>query len=153
MKKKFIVFSFVFYSCIAINVIGCGGSTFTSEEKKEIQRFKKSIQLWQEAKEVLYVANKDKPVGTISTISESTLKDYVGRLSKALQEAQMVSADLLAKIHPDLPLNYYSLYVECLKQQIRGFSNHAPMSQLMGQMLEAKWIDWYDQHYKEFESA
>jgi hypothetical protein len=126
----------------------CATSHITSQDKKEIEHFKKAQKLFLKSSRYLKkITSGDAIVGSMS---EDERNAYIKMLVDTLTEAKSVSDDVLAKIHPKLPTAYNSIFIPCLENQLRGFRDFDPEASIKGTILHNEWIDWWNAHYKEF---
>jgi len=134
---------------IPILVLACGKVSFTSQEMKEVEHFKRSQTLF--IKSSRYLKELTKNTVRVGSMSEGERNTYIKMLMETLAEAKSVSNSTLAKIHPKLPSSYNSIFILCIENKLRGFKDFDPKASIQGTKLHNTWIDWWNAHYKEFE--
>jgi len=126
----------------------CAKGSITSQEKREVEHFKKAHRLWLEGSRYLNkITSGDFVVGSMSETERNT---YIKMLVDTLTEANLVSDITLSKIHPLLPSAYLSIFIPCLENKLRGFRDFDPAASVKGTILHNEWIDWWNAHYLEF---
>jgi len=119
------------FALILVFVLGCNNSpkvTWTDEEKSNMTHY--------------YRAKDYHTQGAliVNRPGSNTFTDAEGKAIKrarelALQEAQLVRDDVLAKAHPDLPHHWREEFQKGLELESQGGS-------IRGQVLIDKFIDW-----------
>ena len=139
---------FIIILAILIVALACGKSAVTPQEMKEINHFKKAQTSFLEASRYLKGLTKDTVL--VGSMSESERDTYIRMLMETLIEARSVSDSTLAKIHPELPSAFRSIFIPCIENKLRGFRDFDSKASMQGTELHNNWIDWWNAHYKEF---
>ena len=139
-----------FLILLAILIVGfaCGKSSLTPQEMKEIEHFKKAQTSFLESSR--YLKELTKGTVLVGSMGEGERNTYINMLMETLTEAKSVSDSTLAKIHPELPSAFRSIFIPCIENKLRGFRDFDPRASVQGTELHNEWIDWWNAHYKEF---
>ena len=133
---------------ILIVDFACGKASLTPQEMKEITHFKKAQTSFLESSR--YLKELTKGTALVGSMSEGERNTYIKMLTETLTEANSVSDSTLAKIHPELPSAFRSIFIPCIESKLSGFRNFDPRASVQGTQLHNEWIDWWNEHYKEF---
>jgi hypothetical protein len=133
---------------ILVFAFACGKSSLTPQELKEIKHFKTAQKSFLESSRYLRELTKDTVL--VGSMGESERNTYIKMLMETLTEAKSVSDSTLAKIHPELPSTFRSIFMPCIDNKLRGFRDFDPGASVQGTELHNAWIDWWNAHYKEF---
>lgn len=133
---------------IFVVALACGKGSFNHQEVEEIKHFKNAQKSFLKSSRYL----KDLTKGTIlvGSISEKERNTYIKMLTETLTEAKSVSDSTLAKIDPELPVAFRSIFIKCIENKLIGFRDFDPKASIQGTELHNKWIDWWNAHYKKF---
>jgi hypothetical protein len=126
-------------ACLAAALaLGCG--KWTSDEQTQIDAFRTSVVKAQEA-------TGGQGAGV------ALAPEAIGRASAAVREAiaaaDTVTDPLLARLHPELPVQYRTRFVPGLRlrlEALEALAAGAPITarELEWQVLMAEWGDWYE---------
>lgn len=146
-KYIFIISAFLLPSLMA----SCSDDPETVKFKEEIKQFRQAQSTFLEAnKYINKITSGDSAIGTIS---EDQRKKYLSILENSLNHAKSVSKKTLSKLHPKLPNAYNSIFIPCLENEINGIKTFDYKASVQSQILNDKWIDWWNSHYKEFKNV
>lgn len=148
MKKSIYAATLVFPLTIFLCLFACEKAFLTSQEIKEIDHFKKAQASFLESNK--YLKELTQHAGSIGVMSEDERNTYIEMLMDTLAEAKSVSDSTLEKIHSELPSAYRSIFVPCIENKLRGFKNYTLQANIKGVELHNAWVDWWNDHYKEF---
>lgn len=140
----------LFLIILAILIVGfaCGKGSVTPQEMKEIEHFKKAQTSFLESSR--YLRELTKGTVLVGSMSEGERNTYIKMLMETLTEAKSVSDSTLAKIHPELPSAFRSIFIPCIENKLSGLRDFDPRASVQGTELHNEWIDWWNAHYKEF---
>lgn len=62
----------------------------------------------------------------------------------ALNHAQQVRDEVLAKAHPDLPLHFHSEYQRSIELTLEAFASGDNAKSIKAGMLHDRWVDWWN---------
>lgn len=140
----------LFLIILAMLIVGfaCGKGSLTHQEMQEIKHFKKAQASFLESSR--YLKELTKGTVLVGSMSEGERNTYIKMLMETLTEAKSVSDSTLAKIHPELPSAFRSIFIPCIENELSGFRDFDPRASIQGSQLHDQWIDWWNAHYKEF---
>lgn len=117
-------------------IIGCDDKTpqqWTQSEKENIIHFIKSVHLVDQAEN--------------ARGKRAMRKMY----EQAIEQAETVTDDILAKAHPDLPKYYREYFEKGANLRIIAWRDGRSDLDQEGKDLMAKWTEWYQSHRKEID--
>ncbi len=126
-----------------------------SQEQKEVKTFRQAYHGFLEANRYLKKITSQ-PAETsasgveLGSVSKKESNTYIKMLADTLNQANSVSDAVLAKIHPELPKAYRSIFIASLENKLHGWRDSDPEASLKGTLLHNQWIDWWNAHYKKF---
>jgi len=86
----------------------------------------------------------------VGTYTEKERDTLLAKLSGTLKHAELVSEEVLKKIHHQLPKAYHVIFIPCIQNLMEGWSGHNPASSIKGDLLRFAWNDWWNDHRKQF---
>ena len=120
------------------SLIGCG-QEWSQSEKENAEHFTQSVRLVVQAHEA---SNKQGAVAMSKTDFDEMLSLY----KNALREATLVTDEVLAKAHPELPKKYRLYFQKGMELRISSWTNSRPYEEIQGSALMDSWGDWYEQN-------
>ncbi len=120
------------------SLIGCG-KEWSQSEKENAEHFTQSVRLVVQAHEA---SNKQGAVAMSKTDFDEMLSLY----KNALREATLVTDEVLAKAHPELPKKYRLYFQKGMELRISSWTNSRPYEEIQGSALMDSWGDWYEQN-------
>jgi len=139
---------FIIMLAILVFAFACEKVSVTPQEMKEIVHFKNAQKSFLESGR--YLKELTKGTVLVGSMRESDRNTYIKMLMETLTEAKSVSDSTLAKIHPELPSAYRSIFITGIESRLRGFVDSDPRASIQGTELHNTWIDWWNAHCKEF---
>lgn len=126
------------YSILLVSLIGCG-QKWSQSEKENAEHFIQSIRLVVQAHGV---SNKR---GAIA-MSRADFDEMLSLYKNALSEAAIVTDEVLAKAHPELPKNYRLYFQKGMELRISSWESSRPYEEIQGSALMDSWGDWFEQN-------
>ena len=79
-------------------------------------------------------------------MSRADFDEMLSLYKNALREAAIVTDEVLAKAHPELPKNYRLYFQKGMELRISSWANSRPYEEIQGSALMDSWGDWYEQN-------
>lgn len=120
------------------SIIGCG-QEWSQSEKENAEHFIQSVRLVVQVHE----ASNKRGAGAMS---RADFDEMLSLYKKALSEAALVTDEVLAKAHPELPKNYRLYFQKGMELRISSWANSRPSEEIQGSALIDSWGDWFEQN-------
>ena len=118
------------------------------QEKAELEHF------WQAHKHYLdamrYLAKMTEGDYLVGTFTEKERDTLLAKFSNTLKHAELISEEVLKKIHPQLPKAYHLIFIPCMQNLTKAWSDGDPYASIEGDVLDGIWRDWYNSNRKQF---
>ena len=124
------------YFVLLASLIGCG-QKWSQSEKENAEHFIQSVRLVVQAHEA---SNKQ----GAGAISRADFDEMLSLYKDALLEATLVTDEVLAKAHPELPKNYRLYFQKGMELRISSWANSKPYEEIQGSALMDSWGDWFE---------
>ena len=79
-------------------------------------------------------------------MSKADFDQMLSLCKNALIEATLVTDEVLAKAHPELPKNYRLYFQKGMELRISSWANSRPYEETQGSALMNSWGDWFEQN-------
>lgn len=124
-------------------------SQYTIGQKKaELEHFRQAHKHYLDA--MRYLAKMTKGDSLVGTHTEKERDTLLAKFSNTLKHAELVSEELLKKIHPQLPKAYHLIFIPCIQNLNKGWSDGDPYASIAGHFLDRTWREWYNNYRKQF---
>jgi hypothetical protein len=126
------------YFALVVLLIGCG-QQWSHGEKENAEHFVQSISFVVQAHEL----SNRRGSGSISKLD---LDQILALYKSALRETNIVTDEVLAKTHSELPKNYRLYFQKGIELRINSWTNDRPYEEIQGSALMDSWADWYERN-------
>ena len=132
-------------------LLGCDkpSPNWTNEEKANIEHFLKSGDASRKAVRISNVRVSNYGNSVLIEIPPDEAKQIIELTNLALREAKLVSDDVLAKAHPQLPRKFRDLYQKSLELQVINFKTGDFEKEVEAGKLHDLWVDWFNANKKQ----
>ena len=115
--------------------------TFTDAEKQNLEHYHRSCDAVRQAQRIL----NSVPPNQFTELKPEESDAYFSLYKIALNEAKLVDADVLAKVHPDLPTHFRDEYVASIELLNRSLADGGSFAdQKRSHELWEQWVDWFN---------